>query len=148
MHHILSERGDTLVEVMLSIAVVGMVIGLSYSTANRAVKTGRAAQEQTEALKLAQTQLERLKSVAESAPASVFTSGVYCIDAGLVVVPASSTAAYTARCKGQGGGQLYEQSLQYVAASNDTFTARVTWVPATTIAATNTVSVSYRLHKQ
>lgn len=58
---IINQTGDTIIEVLLSMAIVGMVIGLSFAAANKSIKTGRAAQEQTEALALAQAQIERIK---------------------------------------------------------------------------------------
>lgn len=56
-----NQKGDTIIEVMLAIAVVGMVLGASYNIANRALMTGRYAQEQTEALKIAESEIEMLK---------------------------------------------------------------------------------------
>jgi type II secretory pathway pseudopilin PulG len=55
------ERGDTIVEVLLAMAVLGMVLGTSFAIVNRSLATGRAAQERTEAQKLAEAQLEKLK---------------------------------------------------------------------------------------
>ncbi len=56
------QRGDTIIEVMLAMVVVGMVLGVSYGIANRSVIVGRDAQERTEALKHAETQLELIKA--------------------------------------------------------------------------------------
>lgn len=55
------QRGDTIVEVLLAMAVVGMVLGLAYGITNRSIAIGRSAQERSEALKLAETQVELLK---------------------------------------------------------------------------------------
>lgn len=55
--------GDTLVEVMIALAIIGSVIAISYSTASRSLKVGRQAQERIEALKLAEGQVETLKLV-------------------------------------------------------------------------------------
>ena len=58
------ERGDTMVEVLIAIAVVSMILGGAYVTTNRSLQATRAAQERAIALKLAEAQLERLKDIA------------------------------------------------------------------------------------
>ncbi|MBA3757879.1 hypothetical protein H0X09_03370 [Candidatus Saccharibacteria bacterium] len=54
-------RGDTLVEVLLSIAIVGLAIASSYALATRALRQAITASERTEALKIAEGQVESLK---------------------------------------------------------------------------------------
>ncbi len=58
-----TQAGDTLIEVMIALAIIGLVIAVSYSTANRALQVGRRAQERTEALKEAESQIETLKAI-------------------------------------------------------------------------------------
>lgn len=53
--------GDTIVEVLLSIAIVSVVITGAYSIANRALQQGINASEHTEALKIGEGQIESLK---------------------------------------------------------------------------------------
>lgn len=55
------QRGDTIIEVMLAMAVIGMVLGVAYGIANRSVAIGRSAQERSEALKFAESQVELIK---------------------------------------------------------------------------------------
>jgi len=62
----LNQIGDTIVEVLLSVVVIGMAIGLAYGVATRSLKANRQAQERTEALKLAESQVERLKKLAST----------------------------------------------------------------------------------
>jgi len=57
------QRGDTIIEVLLAMAVVGMVLGASFGTANRSLNIGRSAQERTVALKIAESQLELMKAL-------------------------------------------------------------------------------------
>lgn len=56
-----SQRGDTIIEVLLAMSIVGMVLGASFGIANRSTQIGQDAQERTEALKLAETQVELFK---------------------------------------------------------------------------------------
>lgn len=60
----LNNRGDTIVEVMIVLAVLGFALSLGYATANRALLNTRQAQESAEATKLAETQIERLRALA------------------------------------------------------------------------------------
>ena len=57
----LNTRGDTLVEVLLAVAVVSSVLGIAYSIMNRNLQIMRNNQERTAASKYAQGQLELLK---------------------------------------------------------------------------------------
>ena len=56
-----SQRGDTIIEVLLAMSVIGLVIGASFGIANRSGQIGQDAQERSEALKLAETQVELFK---------------------------------------------------------------------------------------
>jgi type II secretory pathway pseudopilin PulG len=56
-----NSRGDTLVEVMLSIAIVSLAVTVAYSLASRSLQTGILATERTQANKMAESQVEALK---------------------------------------------------------------------------------------
>lgn len=77
---ILNQAGDTIVEVLVSVMVVGLAIGLAYGVANRSLRGSRQAQERGEALKLAEGQIETLKSKAASDDAQPFPNTPFCID--------------------------------------------------------------------
>ncbi len=146
-----TQRGDTLVEVMLATAVIGLVIGSSYATATKALRTGRFAQEQTEALKIAESEVEKLKYIASlgtSATASqnIFPSAPapFCIDDTFQVQPITNLSA----CAGLNG--LYSQQISYTAVSigaTDTFTVAVTWTQQGSGNQGN-VQIAYRLHSK
>jgi type II secretory pathway pseudopilin PulG len=55
-------RGDTIVEVLMCIAIVGAVIAGAYALASRSLAEGVSASEHSQAIKLAEGQLEALKS--------------------------------------------------------------------------------------
>ncbi len=57
------ERGDTIVEVMVVLAVLGLAIGIAYATANRSLLNARQAQESSNATEIAQSQVEALQSL-------------------------------------------------------------------------------------
>ena len=91
----LNQTGDTIIEVMLALVVVGLVISLGYGVASRSLRVNRQAQERVEGLKKVESQVERLKSLAANADPNdvngVFRSGSYCINSVNVVVPISPT---------------------------------------------------------
>lgn len=72
----LGQRGDTIVEVLISIAVVSVILGGAFVTTNRSQSGVRNSQEHAEALKLVQSQLEQLRADAASTTPTVFTQGV------------------------------------------------------------------------
>jgi prepilin-type N-terminal cleavage/methylation domain-containing protein len=90
-----SQRGDTLIEVLISILVVSTVLGAAYATTTRNVQIGREAQERSNALKLAEAQLEQLKAIAKTDPDLIFATGApasLCVNnAGAVVQSSDST---------------------------------------------------------
>ncbi len=63
MSYKLNQIGDTIIEVMIAMAVIGLTIGGAYGIANRSLQASRGAQERGEALKLAEAQLERIRAV-------------------------------------------------------------------------------------
>lgn len=56
-------KGDTIVEVMLALSVLGAVIVGGYSIATRSLNGVRVSQERSEALKIAESQLEVVRQV-------------------------------------------------------------------------------------
>lgn len=60
----LNQRGDTIVEVLISIAVVSMILGGAYVMTNRSLQATRSAEERGNAMKVIEAQLESIKSIA------------------------------------------------------------------------------------
>jgi prepilin-type N-terminal cleavage/methylation domain-containing protein len=90
------ERGDTIVEVLIVIAVVSLILGGAYVTTNRSLQATRSAQERSIALKLAETQLERLKGLVETSPTLIFGATApttFCISNTSAVINAATTPA-------------------------------------------------------
>lgn len=83
----LNQAGDTIIEVLLAVAVVGLTIASAYGIASLALRNSRQAQERGEALKIAESQIEGLRAIAANEDSSdddiVFpTSGfeTFCLD--------------------------------------------------------------------
>ena len=84
------QRGDTIVEVLFAIAILGAVLGGAYVVVNRNIMTNRASQERLEAVKLAETQSERLKVKSASDP-TVLTKTNFCMGIGNLVLDGAGT---------------------------------------------------------
>ncbi|MGH7157761.1 MAG: type IV pilus modification PilV family protein [Candidatus Saccharimonadales bacterium] len=134
------ERGDTIVEVLISISVVSLVLGGAYVTTNRSLLATRAAEERGNSLKLAESQVEQLKGLAKSDPEVIFGSGTpmpFCISSstGQPVLAESVSGEATADCKLNASGvptttqPIYNVSVQR-ASDGNTFTVTNEWVDA------------------
>lgn len=144
----LNTRGDTIVEVLISIAVVSFVLGAAYVSANRSLQGSRQAQERAEATKLSEAQLERLQIAAEKHPTgdpeSPFGGGTaFCIADDLTTPDLASTppadfqtdnlsspppsGRYPDTCKFSlnNGGYYYFASVER--ANGTTFIIRIRW---------------------
>ena len=67
----LNKRGDTIIEVLIAMAVASSVLGISLSTMNRNLIITRDNQERTEASKLAQGQIEALRAAKETGSVAI-----------------------------------------------------------------------------
>lgn len=81
----LNQGGDTIVEVMMVLAVLGLAIGISYATANRSLLASKAAQESAQANSLLLGQLEALRALASVPKGTAGTiyrpqNSVFCIN--------------------------------------------------------------------
>lgn len=76
----LSSRGDTIIEVLLAIAVVSAVLGGAYVSANRSLNGSRQSQERAEALKFVEGQLETLSAAAAQGPAIFTGTNTFCFN--------------------------------------------------------------------
>ena len=84
-----NNQGETIVGVLISVAVVGLVLVSTYVIVRGSANLGQAARERTQALKVVESQLERLKyTVVASNPAQDPFSppARFCIDEHLEIV--------------------------------------------------------------
>lgn len=135
----LASSGDTIIEVMIVLAVLGLAIGLAYSTAHRSLLDARQAQENSEATQMVQSQIEALRTMTQSAaPNNIFQGGPYCL---------SQTAPYTIITGNSCtfGAIGYHIDITYTASPTDTFTVKATW-PDIFGEGNDTVTMNYRLH--
>jgi len=77
-----NQVGDTIVEVLLAVGVVGLAVAGGYGIANRSLRQARQAQERGEAIKIAEGQVEAIKAYSANADDStdLFNTDTKCID--------------------------------------------------------------------
>lgn len=63
-----SEQGDTIVEVLICIAILGFVLAAAYTLTTRNATTAQKSQERARAVGVAETQIERLRSYFDNNP--------------------------------------------------------------------------------
>lgn len=56
-----NNKGETIIEVLLALAVLGLIIGIAYASANRSLKLSQDSHERTEASQLAQSTIEAIR---------------------------------------------------------------------------------------
>ena len=148
-------RGDTIVEVMVVLAVLGLAIGISYATANHSLLDVRQAQENSQAAELVQSQTESLRAMVGNPkleadnvtpnPDYIFgysSPQLFCIDSSGAHVALTSTAMPSASCHYD---SLYDVTIGYSSLPTDTFTITATW-PDVEGQGNDTVTITYRLH--
>lgn len=121
----LKQAGDTIVEVIIAIAVLSLVIGIAYSLAIRSASTVQSAQQRNEAVQLAQSQVEFLRSYpiqhATTEPTFDSTHNV-CFDTGGNPTPSS--------CNFPESSGSYGVTIVQASAGSDgwvLYTISVTW---------------------
>ncbi len=126
----LAERGDTIIEVMVVLAVLGLAISISYATANTSLLAAREAEESSEATQMLQSQAESLTYLAPFGPPpalnSIFLAAgqQFCISAGVTVKPFPGVDSYPPECIQKG---LFKIAVTYQKTADDTFTLTAIW---------------------
>ncbi len=127
------QRGDTIIEVLLAMSIIGLVLGSAFGIANRGVASGRSAQERTEALKIAESQLELLKANVATEPQIQATNPAFNVT-GFCMISSGSPVAVAANAggcidqNGRGGAGLYSIRIDKpTAAAGSPYTITVIW---------------------
>jgi type II secretory pathway pseudopilin PulG len=132
-----NQTGDTIVEVLLAVAIIAGVLAVSYATMNRNLVNIRDNQERTEATKLAQGQLESLfaKWRSDAAQITSLGSGGFCInDVSVAPIALGGSAPNTDPTVdnligdyGSCRDGFYSYGVKVSDASTNTYTAYVRW---------------------
>jgi prepilin-type N-terminal cleavage/methylation domain-containing protein len=140
------QRGDTIVEVLIAIAIISLVLTGAFSTTHASLLATRTSQEHSEALKLLESQIESIRSY-NIAPPSPTATEPFCVDStavatnyqakfgGGVTIPASAAAdpladtTYPAACQLPGvAGETYKYYMSIVYnPTTSTYDLRARW---------------------
>jgi Tfp pilus assembly protein PilE len=137
------QRGDTIVEVMVSLAIIGLAIGSGYALTNRSFHSGLASAERYQAQSLAQGQIEFIKNAFIYDPVTLnkykTAQPNFCIsDAQDTSV---ATVQYDSHCKGF-DATIFDTSINYNSTLSS-FSVKVSWASATG-AGTNQTTLYYK----
>lgn len=86
-----STKGDTIVEVLISLLVISAILVGAFVLSQRSSRNVRDAQEHSEALGLLQSQVELLRSAATTSPTFNFAKNGFCMDANANQVTSGCT---------------------------------------------------------
>lgn len=146
MYKLKSERGDTIVEVMIALMVLALAFSIAYSTANKSLASVRNSQEHSEALQFLGSQIELAR--AASGDAELYKPGVgnrFCMKPGSTAATPEIVRPIDGTCT-IAGIVPYSLSIQYDNASDDIFTFTVTW-PGIGSIGQQKEQLFYKLHK-
>jgi type II secretory pathway pseudopilin PulG len=167
---IFNNSGDTIVEVMIVLAIIALALSISYETANASLLSTRQAEESAEATHLVSSQIDSLRALSLSGSDLVDNGTPFCIynSGGVLSVQAevSSTVppdcissfyttliyscdnvlasldtTYQSVCDSSNVGAAMSPTPPY-----DTFVVVTSW-PDVAGAGTDTVTQAYRMHK-
>lgn len=125
------QNGDTIVEVLMAVAIVSTVLVGAFVATNRSSQTTRTAQERGEALKLAESQVELLKVAADTGTPDLATAPAsFCISGGATPIAPSPGCT-----RG-----LYRVAITKPAASS--YVTQVTWDSLS--GGTNNIELAYK----
>ena len=107
-----SQSGDTIVEVLITIAVISLILVTAYAVTNRNTRRIQDTQERNQALQLAQQQVEFLRVKGP------LTGGNTCFDS-------SGNPTGGASCTVNNGGAAYQLGIGL--SSTGSFAVNVNW---------------------
>ncbi len=146
----IDQTGDTIVEVLICIAIVGAAIMAAYSLASNSLQEGISSSQHTQAIKIAESQVELLKyrqnASIGAAAWTQFTAAAnthFCIKSG---IDPSDSANWAPVQQGSSPDTLIVDATHYKAActqdnsryfiditkglgTNPTFLVTIRWIP-------------------
>lgn len=156
------QRGDTILEVLICIAVLGFLLAAAFSLANRNQTNARQAQERVEALQIANSQLELFKTYVDLhklPPNNYFcmepndtiapiVPGPGIIPASTIPVSPNAAATYPAQCvQGRYSFALWSPSVSgAIQARPDVYAVTVRWQSAGSSVTNEEVKIFYTIY--
>lgn len=142
-------RGDTIIEVMVALAILGLAFGISYAIANRSLQISQNSQEHSQALEYLDSQVELARSDVKGLYASTYVTNpgtTFCMTSSDV-----PTGIGAGDCHPSDGGADYNISISYNPSTDndgvnqDIFTFTINWEGLGTLGEQQEQQ-SYKLH--
>lgn len=144
LRKISNHLGDTIVEVMIVLTVLGLAISITYADANSSLLDIRQAEEHAQAIEVAQSQLEILRTLIAPGSPNIFIAGPYClVFSGSGYTP--QTGGVCSTVQSPYTIAIQDQSVSNPTLPSDTFIIVVTW-PDVKGQGTDAVTLNYKLH--
>lgn len=124
MAYFRNQKGDTIIEVLISITVLSLILTSCYALANRSSQAVRQAQERSEALKINEAQQEQLKTYLSDPGHAVPTFSSFCMKSGVVIDATAQPNDCTAGTEDTAGTGRYRTTISVV---NGAYVANTTW---------------------
>lgn len=123
-------HGDTILEVLISVAVVGLMLVSVATLTNRSILTTRQAQENGEAQKIAESQLELFREKYRDKSNTFISGSYYCIRQGgsyNLEGPFSDISNPPSNCRNGNLGYKTTVKFEDKGSGRGVFTAEVNW---------------------
>lgn len=168
------KKGDTIVEVLIALAVLSLAFAISYATANSAIINSQNTQEHTLALQYIDSQIEKLRFVATNPQQNIVPSAEFnatntsndsfclyfnSLKTDLLMsnsfnLPTftkygqiNSSLSFPSACKISGGGFNYYVAITPVANNSSTFNITAWWTGLGKLG-NQSEALSYRVYLQ
>lgn len=109
-----SQAGETIVEVLIAIAILSSSLGIAFATASRSTKGLQANQERYQGVLLANEQANLLKAVRDAGNTDIRKTTSFCIylDINTYKVSSDDASTFDAKCKSRGVNNLYDITVK------------------------------------
>ena len=143
--HCRSEKGDTIIEVLIAIAVISLIIVGAYIVTNNSLQSVFDAQYRIDATKLATSQVEQLDNYATTVSTWSGLPSSFCVmNGGITGIPNPQSTVCTVAATGT--EPSFSESI-VAGQSANTFVVTVSWV-GTSINPNNNVQLIYRVYPE
>ncbi len=127
------QAGDTIVEVMVVVAILGLAFSIAYATATHSLNKTRNAEEHAEALQYINSQIELIRNNATD-PALHTVGATYCMNPATDKAVFSTDPTFTNICKGIGLEKVFNVAVTYVnkiggstSPMDDVYKVKISW---------------------
>ncbi len=115
----LGEKGDTIIEVLIAVGIVSLIVTSAYATTNRNVQASQNIQEQGQAQKLVERQIELLRKNGIDSTKDCFdATGLASNDCNLTADGQSAPTGYS--------GAIFTMNISKVPSSSS-YSVKASW---------------------